>query len=424
MRLLKENVLSIIFCFSVLLMNSQTIQIYHGASGATTILSDGMQKGKTASFMFYQGDEITIEILNTHPGLYSYEFNNEEIEISDPEQPEITDLLTVLTSNLSIDLKDNSSKRAPAAIAWSATYKSKVDEYSKALEDAVKIINESDTPRNIQDALISAGNSGFIHAQTKLNLLNIIKENDIKSHTDAFINKIKTNPNYTKTDQEQSNLMALYDSYLTTLSNKLIEIKKTYDKKITSRKSYTIKVNDKINKITLKVKNKNNKINHRDTGDKLVTIEIKPYYKRPVLELIPVALFHKSRGGKRFSIENGVINESDNDEFNFSVGAMLSLNLINWGKSKEYSLGTGVGFALSENTLDNFFFNASVSFKQWARFGVGYGFLRTPTGLQNGLQAGDMATNINDISDVLSFERKPALFFTLVIPGLTLPVSK
>lgn len=420
---MKKLAIAFIFMFSIN-FNAQTIQVYHGASGSTAILKNGLRDGNSKKISFNKGDEITIEIINSHPALYSYEFNNEEIEITDPESPDLADLLSVLTSNLSKDL--NANKRSPVAMTWSTTYRTRVDKYIKALKDAIDIIKASDTPKNISDAFIHSNDGGYTYAQKELKKLEVLKEKDIKSYTDDFINKIKIKAvtGYKKSDIAESNLMALYDTYLTTLSSKLIEIKKSYGQNISSIKRYTIILNDKTNKITLNIKSKNDDINMRDTGDKLITVEVIPFYDRPILEFMPLALLHKSQGGKKFSIENGIINESENEEFDFSVGAMLNLNLINWGENKEYSLATGIGFALSEDTLDNFFISANVSYRKWARFGIGYGFLRTSTGLKNGLSAGDTATNIENIADVISFERKPALFFTFVIPGLSLPISK
>ncbi|WP_452230011.1 hypothetical protein [Lacinutrix sp. MEBiC02404] len=424
MKYPRPTILTIFITLFTIVTYSQTIQIYHGLKGTTTII-DNEKKSK---FSYHQGDEITIEVINAHPALYTYEFNNEEIEITDPDAPDITGLISVLTTNLKIDSGDKASSRISGGTTnWPTLYSTKIKEFKEAIKKADEIIRASDTPKNINDARLYSTNGGFLYAQKELKKIELIQIEDLNKYVEDWKNKVKSDEApyfYDKTVELELTLMELYDNHIQTLANRIIEIKNSYGNDVSTTKSYTITLNSKINKITLNVKAKNENINIRETGEELITIELTPYFKRPILELVPMALMHKSKDGKLFSIENGLINEASNEEFNFSVGATLNLNLLNWGEKKEFSLGTGIGFALAEDKLDNFFFNANVNYRNWVRFGVGYGFLRTATGLKNDLKAGDAATNISDISDVITFERKPAIFFTFVIPGLSLPISK
>tara|TARA_R110001606_G_scaffold397285_1_gene573325 strand:+ start:150 stop:1436 length:1287 start_codon:yes stop_codon:yes gene_type:complete len=408
---------------------SQTIQIYHGLQGNSGIIKEGNRYGKMDKFIFDEGNIITIEIINAHPALYNYTFNNEEIEIIDPESPDISTLLAFLSTDLNISNAANTKANGRVPLTtkgypkeWPKIYSDTLLYFKDKINKAEVIILNSDSPKDIKDALSHNSNGGFLYAKKELAKIDLLQIKDLDAYIIELKSKFKQEYDFDKTDIELT-LIELYNNYLNILTDKLKSIQKAYGKNVSAIETYIITLNSKVNKITLNISGKNEKINMRETGEKIIEIEITPNYKRPVLELVPVVLMHKAKGGKNFGIENGILTESNREEFNFSVGATLNLNLLHWGKYKEYSFATGLGFALTENTLDNFFLNANLSYKKWVRFGVGYGFLRTPTGLNDNLKAGGSAANISNISDVISFERKPAVFFSIVIPGLTLPLN-
>lgn len=405
---------------------SQTIQIYHGLKGTSRIIKEGNIKGQSEKFIFDEGDTITIEIINAHPALYNYTFNNKEIKIKDPESPDISSLIAFLSTDLNIgDTSTKNARVSGGGTSWPNLYSKEIQLFKDAIDKAQSYILLSDTPKNIYDAQLFTSNSGFLYAQKEFKNITLLnKDLDVYiSSKKAEFKSDKSPYFYDDKDDLELTLMELYDNYIYTLGEKLKILKKAYDQKISTVITHKVVLNSKINKVTLSIKEKNDKINSRETGNNIITIELSPNYKRPVLELVPVVLMHKAKGRKNFGIENGILTESNSEEFNFSVGATLNLNLFHWGTYKEYSFATGLGFALTENTLDNFFLNANFSYKKWVRFGVGYGFLRTPTGLNNNLKAGDSAANISNISDVISFQRKSAVFFSIVIPGLTLPLN-
>lgn len=418
----KSFLFLLFLCFN---SSAQTIKIYHGLKGTSKIIKDGVAVGQSEKFVFDEGKEITIEVINAHPALYTYTFNNEEIEIVEQESPDISSLIAFLSKDIN-NIPDSSKKVFfdSVEVNWPKEYAKKLNKLKDEIKKADSIINISDSPKNIKKALIYSNKKGFLYAKKELMKIKLFSRKDF----DSYINNIKeeakgTSSDFTERDHLESTLMELYDSFLDKLAAKIKIIRKSYGNDVSAVIKYKVTLNSKINKVTLSIKEKNSNINSREIGDDIITIEISPNYKRPVLELVPVVLMHKAKGGKNFGIENGILTESNREEFNFSVGATLNLNLFNWGKYKEFSFGTGLGFALTENTLDNFFLNANFNYKKWVRFGVGYGFLRTPTGLKDNLKAGDSAANISNISDVITFQRQPALFFTIVIPGLTIPLN-
>lgn len=424
----------ILFCST---SEAQDIYIYHGTSGTSKIIDPLTNKITRKKHKFDYDKNIEIQVINANPGLYKYEFLSEEIAIETPELPDFSPLSTVLSSELNLKTEAAASGRLFVEGAslegdisdgqWQDVYRKKIEDLKKLIQKAETIIAESDAPQSISKAIDLSPDGGFIGAKSKLEEIKIFKTDFEKEH-EIWKTKLTNGgaPYYfiPEDNPEAPLLMELYDNYYKILLAKIKELKSSFGPEVSSTVTYKTQIKEKKIKVKLKVVSKNSKHKNREVGDSIVTIELVPNYKRAIVELIPVATLAQSRNGKQFGIENGIITAAEKDEFQFGVGAMLNVNLLTWGPRKELSLGTGVGFALVDQKLDNFFVSTNINFGDWVRLGIGYGWLQTPTGLKDGLSSGDSADDINDIDDVINFSREPAFFISLVIPGLNLPILK
>lgn len=424
--------------FVTICSQAQDIKVFHGTKGTSTIITDP-NTCKDGNCKFQEGQKVTLQVINAHPALYNYEFTESESEIEDPELPDLSDLVAALTSasGMKLDsaeksrvgIRGGSGDTAPKKGQWPDLYKNKIDELRLWITDAEQTIEDSDIPLPLDESLQYSSEGGFLGAKKKLLKNSLFKIENIDKYVENWQNEVKSSgaPYYYKpeaTKPEIALLMELYDNYFKTLSVRAKEIRNAYDASVSGTYSYTFTLGTKQKNIKLKVSNKDKKAKHRDIGDSVVVINIVPYYTRPIVELVPMLVVSQSSNGRTFGIENGLITEAQRDAFEFGAGASLNVNLANFGPRKEISFGTGLGFALVNQSLNNLFLNANVNYGSWVRLGVGYGWLQTPTALKNDLKAGDDASNIKDIHEVIVFNREPALFFTLVIPGFNLPVKK
>ena len=431
------------FLFSLLIfipisMYSQDIEIYHGRMGTSQAFVNTAQNDKkngkiVGSVYFDHGDTITIRVINSNPGLYDYSFSSKEIKIKTPEFPDISILGNFLNAELDLETSSSSNGRwlkdeslleegLPKG-QWPSKYKEELDKIKNLLKDADSIIRKSDFPMGIEDARKHNGTGGFSLAQELLTESKLFSTDwdkrfekwskEVKSKEDPY----NYEPDDTRPEIELT--MELYDTYYKTLIAKAKELKKTFGPDVSSTVNFETVMTDKQINVTLKATPKNDKGKIRDT---IFEVKLIPNFKRPIVELVPVVTLSQSSNGQNFGIENGMITSEDKDEFNFGVGAILNVNLYNWGKRKEFSFGTGVGFSFVEESLDNLFLNANINFGDWIRLGVGYGWLQTPTGLKNDLRPGDPIGDVSNINELISYSREPALFITLVLPGINLPI--
>lgn len=435
MKLATHLFLPLIFLFAMTSVLGQDIQLYHGLSKTSTIINERVGIKKIGRFKFYQGEKITVSVINAHPGLYEYKFIEKEIEIEEPTLPDLSKLVASLSGEL--NLKTENAEKARASIVrsfgngqWPDLYKQKIADFKSWISDAESIIKQSDMPQSIDKSLDLYTDGGFIWAQKELadsDLFN--KISDVDTFVSSWQKEVKSPnaPYYYQPDSRRPEielLMELYDNYMKTLSIRAKEIRNSYHSSVSSIVSKSIIVSDKKARLNLLVKAKNEKLNKREIGDSLISIEIIPYYNRPIVELVPVAIVSRTNNRRVYGISDGIITVSERNEFQFGTGVSLNINFLNWGPRKEISLGGGLGFAYVNEELDNFFLNTSLNYGKWVRLGIGYGWLNTPTGLKGELVPGSDASNISNINEVIELSREPALFFTIVIPGLNLPIKK
>lgn len=161
----------------------------------------------------------------------------------------------------------------------------------------------------------------------------------------------------------------------------------------------------------------------RAVGPRLLEIVVEPAFRRPVLELIPVAYALYRRNVAEFAVVDGRIRRTiDSDHFEFRVGGMLLANVKTFGARQEFAVGAGLGSNLfgTDAALSEFFLGALLSYRDLLRVGMGWG-LASHRGLEAGLQPGDPLPEGKSLEDVLVDDDVSALFLVFSLKGIPLP---
>src|SRR4030095_3946623 len=139
-------------------------------------------------------------------------------------------------------------------------------------------------------------------------------------------------------------------------------------------------------------------------------------------EVVPVVnlIFQSNR--QKFTLENGIVSSTTDDDAKFNIGAMALMNFASFGDFKEFGVGLGVGYSIEPGgKASSFFAIPSLSYKNIVRFGFGFGYNMSPVGLKNGAKVGaPLPDDITNIEDVVDYKRKLAAVFTISIAGIKL----
>jgi len=287
---------------------SQDILIYHGLKGTSAIVEGSSNRLSYQSYKFKKGEKVTVQVVNAHPALYKYEFTNKETEIEDPEFPDFFQLVASLSGESGLQIESAEKARieisggdsiiAEDSGKWQNRYKLKIDKFKQWISDAEKIIAASDFPQSVEKAMDHSYDGGFLGAKFMLSQNQLFTIGDIDEYVEKWQKEVKSPdaPYYYKPEDDMKSelLMELYDNYLKTLSVRAREIRNSYNSEVCNTFSYSLTVGDKIANLTLKITPKNDKLKNREVGDSVIAIEIIPYYDRPVIELVPVAIMSHS----------------------------------------------------------------------------------------------------------------------------------
>jgi hypothetical protein len=425
---MKTALLLAIILISFYSTGQQTIKIYHGVKGSTEIYEKngiGVMKAIKAK----KGEKVSIEISNPHPALYQYNFKTEIIK-EDIEHIEGTSNLISLLSVLLSQEPSDFAKQSPgstgrvAAISvinsWQSNYLKKIQSLKDDIVSAKSIIDNSDIPESLTEVIDKKYNTGFQYAKNELSKKAFFKNKNLEKDIEQWKSDFEKAADYDDTDPEQVLIMEIYNNYSQSLLKLAQDIKVEYSENISNKISFTITVGDSIQDIYLNIKNKSEDVKRREVGDKIITIRIEPLYQHAVLEFVPVAAMIYSKHSLKYSVKDNVIVQEQDDKFKFRPGGILNLNLTNWGAVNQFALGIGAGFAISDNKLNTFFGSLLFSYKKYCRFGLGIGAMDEPSYLKSGIVGQPLPSDVNGINDIVGYKMQPAIFFTFVIPGLTL----
>lgn len=174
--------------------------------------------------------------------------------------------------------------------------------------------------------------------------------------------------------------------------------------------------------LVVKVKPDYEKIGIRDKDIIDLNVVIKPLFQRPFIELLPVATVAYSSNVPEYSIVDNVISQRNKDAFKFNAGTLLLFNAVKFGQMREGALGAGIGFNIpkSGNILNSLYISSFLSYRQFLRFGIGVGYTEFPSGLKGANVGGQLPSDVENIENILIYDRKLAGFLSLSFVGLKL----
>jgi len=420
---------AMLLCIFTTCLAQESYNVYHGNTGRSAFIEKGKPNGKKIEVIAPKGRVLTIFIQNAHPALYEYSFKSTTIKEEENTISGSSGLVSLLNSLIAVPSGGVPPARIVAAgtVSWQDDYRNKINEVIKQLNEAQIIINKSDAPGTISQAENSDDNVGFLYAQKELMVsIPLFNDKDIENTFKKWAAQYKTSPySYDPNDATEETLMAAFDSYLMAQLKLFKQLQSNYNSKVPSTSSHTVIVGDSIQVVSLSVKNKSTDLISREVGEDIIQLIIKPEYQHATLEFVPVLTIGYSKDAKKFAVTNGVITQQIDDGVKFNAGGVLNYNFLPFGERRNWALGAGLGFAISNKQFDNLFANLMISFQKWARIGVGYGWLNTPTYLKEGAQINSpLPANVTDLSKIVGYEKRPSFMITVVIPGLTLPVLK
>lgn len=409
---------------------AQTVKIYHGRSGTTTIVNEDSEK----TLKIAPGKKVKIKIVNPNLYYYKYTFTIDSTKVKE-EMPSFDQLTTLLNSNISIpaitDIEETTGTTSTGRPFPSASYPNKVsfDKYKELfayvnrLDSLTTILKElivtSDIPNYLEEK-----ESNFAKVKDKVERLklsmndqlflkygNIAKSEDSASVPNGTNNKVLVNTLKKYASLLIDNYNTICNEFSSHGDNVEFETTVKKDQKLTINLNITKKIDSGI----------------RDVEEKIITIEVMPIYKRTSFEIVPVGSLIYGGKVSEFGINNGFITENEVDGFRISPGLVFQYNFVSFGENNKNAIGLGMGIAASSegNSLDNLFANVMFSHMENFRLSLGAGYSQFPTRLSNSNQVGQpVSGNFSSIDELLVYSRKPSIFFSFSLFGLDIPLIK
>ena len=423
---------------------AQDMRVYHGAGGQSAWFKPGEDErsshwSDSSVLIRPYGDNVEIVVLNPNPFFYSYELKLEDFEVKD-DMPDITDLLDAVNALPDIAGKAGTgSKVFPMVRPAGGTTPTDLETYNEmlhTLSDEINMIRkailQSDNPEGKADALTgNTSGRGFSGVQATITLQSHatghFNSPTLKDDLDKALEKAATDASITQNITDLNDADKAVEMYKTAFGLLNAQLASIVDqiKKLSSSDvvlHYFVPVTDKNQKVRLIVKKKTDAASgKRMEFDKLLCVII-PEYRRQILELVPLVSLTYAANTITYGAENGVITQNPGDGFKFRAGAMLLYNFAHFGKYREGAVGAGLGYSIPQKgVLENFQIGTMISYKQLFRLGVGAGFSPYPSGLKNGLKAGDpRPASAGNLEELVTYDRKLSFFINFSFSGITI----
>lgn len=421
---LKTLISMLVLLSNVLTFGQTQLKIYHGSGNVSQVFDASNISVMNPKIRLNEGDIFTVTIVNPNPSLYSYKLKTEELEIKS-EDKAITDLLSVFNTILTARA---GGAGFMAVQLQTNNYKDVLIQLTKDINEAKNYIIKSDIPESPAQALAFDSSAGFRNAILKIAGMSNAQ---YRFNNTSLLTDLNTLSDSAGADSFEKEAFKLLNS---SLVDKIKEIKKQTDASVSTIWKKDFKVGEKPTKISIEIEkiDKSNASLIRDgngsTPFVLDVAQIEPYFKRAVLELVPVANFVFAGNYNEFYLKNGIVQSRESTKTTVNPGVILNVNVARFGEAKEMSLGIGPGYKLNsaENNFDNLYFSALFSYKNFLRIGAGLGLSQVPKDeLKDGIKVGDnLPANISNLDDLVQYAEKTSVFLTISFTGLNLTKKK
>ena len=415
-----------VITFLILILGSSAksqiqFKVYHGINKETQVYDNSDKQVSKPVVRMRQGESITVKVINPNPILYSYGLKYETITMESDDKA-ITDLLTTFNTII--------STRTGAAAFTTITndYKNAINNIINDINDVKKYICQSDKPELPEEALKYSRTGGFRFALDKIEGM---PSSQFRFNNSTLLSDLNNLSDKAGIDEVEKEAFKILNSSLVEKVNQLKKQTSIQSTQTIWQKEF--KVSDSAQKITIIISqlDKSNNTLMRDGNGKDFELEIGtviPYYKRSVLELVPVANFIFSKDVREFYLDNNIVQARMKATTTTNAGVVLNVNLARFGEAKEMSVGVGPGYKFNStgNAFENLYLSTLFSYKNFLRIGFGFGFAQFPKDeLKNGVKIGQaLPSNISNINDLLQYEEKPSAFLSISFTGLNLTKKK
>ena len=436
-----RNSLTIIF---ILLFKqglfSQDIQIYHGAKSESVFLKkkDKVEDASREKIKIIRSvnGTVSISIVNPNPFFYNYEIKTEDIDIVGEYSDQFSELVKLITSipDIATSLPKSKTSRGVVLppIGTYATYKEALLSIDNDIKEAKKYIDTSDNPESKVEGFNKSINSngyGFRAAS-----LNIKKLSSDKYHLNSKTLEKDINDLLETTIKDGSFSASLGVAGNTELEALFKHAFQSLNADLVSKVKKIIEVTQKDDVIRFQVPVKANK----QTNVRLIITKISetalvkrellneeiatvlPFYARKMFEVVPVVNLILQPNSQIFSVDNGLVKSTPDDDAKFNIGAMALVNFTSFGEFKEFGVGIGIGYSMQPSgKASSIFAIPSLSYRDTFRIGFGFGYSLSAVGLTNGAKVdAPLPSTISNIEDVIDYKRRLAGVITLTIAGI------
>lgn len=432
--------------------------VYHGDSGNSVIFGHQVSGGEFSSrgilkdpspIVLPVGCKVRIRVVNANPYLYSYSIGANE-DSSKSSLPDLSGLVALLNTTISNGMvynafvrtlsgkKEKESDSNTSSSAWATEYLNAIKKVMTGLQEARKIIAESDKPECFSftagQPCSSSVDVGFSAAQSRLYRIGgddqpafplfgmSAKQTPAEFLAAAYEKCAKGLP----TDDENA---AIVLGALKEFSGSLLEAVKSINEKFlrADPTMFTFVVKEKAFTLSLDVASKTMKpLPARDTGKGVVTLTIVPKFNRSAIELMPMTYITTTFNVPKFSVKNGIVVKGEGETtLKFGAGGVLLFNALNWGQRDERSFGPFLGYGVSKEKkfdFSNVLLGLMFSFEKDFRIGGGFGVANVPMRLPSTLEEGKpLPSSVENLDDVLEYGPKGSFFITISMTGLSIP---
>lgn len=435
----KRGILILLGCFAIVSFAKYVFpqkriryQFYHGKQGSSKIVKK-IVDGKAIPFDENRDHitvppdcEICVEIINSHPVFYSYRVGVEvtPLEIKPPDLSSFLDFINNLIEKTEI-AQIKARTLTKDLQTWLENYVQKITTLADIIEEAQLTSNKSEEPAEYpfkETSYERARKDIYEKLGDDISLFEGMKPEEAikKWYKDALgaIPTLNDQP-LVRTYRTIVDALYVYSQTLLELRNSVLKSYE-YDRPFIRE---CIKIGDGLTTVRLKINNKSEKKTDavRDTGDTdLLEIVAMPEFKRPRMEIVPVAYYTFVKDYSEFSVIDGIVNRTmDNERFEFRFGAMLATNVYSFSKSKELALSIGLGSNLfgGGKALSEYFLGAFISYRDIFRFGLGWGAAKIPE-LKGGAVVGQPLPQGKSLDDFLGHDDKSAIFIVFSLKGI------
>lgn len=422
------------------------IKVYHGDRTSRAIEIDrGSGAMRTSNSRFNLvlpvGNEVCVEVVNSHPVLYRYALNA-SVDTTSPPAPDFSAVVSVLNQALAVDipLPTDRPEMRPELLpmvrgdmgdqSWQNRYYAAMKSLMDDLEEISRAIQQSDLPEPLQlsDRVLVSPDTvgrGFAHA---VRALETRRAGPFQFHDPQLAERVKALTDTVSvevramTNGRETLMLDLLSQRFTALVEQRNTIRNAY---MASRPSWEgcRKLEAGTNTLTLSVQRADTAMaRRRDVGDSILTIHATTQYARPYLEMVPLALGRRASDVASLSLRNGVLTLDRDVDYGFRVGTAAVLNLFHAGERKEISFGPllGIGVGGEGAVLSDFYAGAAFGLEDWFRVGAAWGWSRVPNRMVRPELLGTAPPeNLGDFSELLEPGWRDGVYLIFSIRGLS-----